>query len=1316
MRKFPQPVSVLRALFVTTLVSVLATTAPLAQVGSFEPSFDGELWGVRHELLPGGGAIPAGVVFADGKLFVADSENQTLIAYDAAGVMQPVPGAEWDTANPLSPVAGLIPHQLTKVVVRVDGTDRPALLISDLESNRVAAFETTGAYLFALRLQRPTTPPTVSLSTGQMAMSPGATFNVNTATSTLTLSGSFAAAWREQQTSGSVHTAALVFDGASAIFTSAGTEFVAAATSVLTGTESNATAPPPQYMFGVTFDTAGNLYVQDAVTERLHVYGPDLSRLFTFGTPLADGTTAEFQEPWGLAFWPDAAGTSGRIFVNDTYNNRIMIYRPVDGDDADTVIDGLQFETVIEHFVAPEPVAIELSSIALDPASATIAVTDFAQPRVVVLQRPQLAAFNLQVLDAADAAVSHVCRGTTYQVRFSLTVPAGFGAVDGVTPILTIDGAPQPIVDPAVTIQPNEVVTYTFPLNIAPDAGLGDLAVEASANSTSTSSIGARSVLVPLSDCSSAPPTIAAASNLPPQVSGWTPVYAGEMFTVTLTGTAAAGEEIDRIEYKLTGTNNDGLPIAPVPGAEAVVALPEMGSTTIAYRAWDTNNVPSGWQQLEVRLVSVVDRLNVESDRPAFTIGAPAGSGYVFSATGLPFDVRIDPGTGHISGVVSFESAGVYNVTVTETLGGASSSVSFVWTIKNVNRHPTIAPVAPLTLVKGTPFTLPINGSDPDGDTVFWTVTGRSIPTRLELPATVSLDPATGVLSGVFGASDEQGYVIFVGLSECSGVPGQHPVVCAGIPLRDGLATLSTITVTLVNTNQPPAVLNPGTRSNTEGDTITPLQIVASDPDLASGDSLTFSATNLPPGLSIDAGTGVITGTIGFNADRVHAVMVTVRDEVGALPLPFVSFEWLVADKDLSPIVVLPDRENAEGDVVTGALTGTHPAGLPLTYTAIGLPPGVLMNAAGVLSGHFDFNAAGTYTVTVRASDGTLSTADTFTWIVHNVNRHPVLTVQNQVSAEGDTVSVAVGGNDPDGDPLTFHMNGLPAGFSINASTGLMIGTFDFTSAGTYTVNVVLSEPLRSVEATFTWTVIDTNRPPVVAPIATRTNAAGDAVIVSLVVANDPDGTALTYGASGLPPGLLMNPTTGVISGTIASTAEGTYTVTVRASDDAAFDEETFAWIVTPILNVPPICTAASTRVDMWPSNHKERDVTITGVTDPDGGTPRIQFTSILQDEPTDSEGQGNTRQDAGIESNGARAWVRAERTGTGDGRVYIIAFIAIDGHDASCSGTVSVGVSHDQSKPAVLSGGRWNAITGQLVTPPPAIAVAKATQKPAKK
>ncbi len=45
----------------------------------------------------------------------------------------------------------------------------------------------------------------------------------------------------------------------------------------------------------------------------------------------------------------------------------------------------------------------------------------------------------------------------------------------------------------------------------------------------------------------------------------------------------------------------------------------------------------------------------------------------------------------------------------------------------------------------------------------------------------------------------------------------------------------------------------------------------------------------------------------------------------------------------------------------------------------------------------------------------------------------------------------------------------------------------------------------------------------------------------------------------------------------------------------------------------------------------------MSGVVDPEGQPITIRFTSILQDEPTDSAGQGNTKQDGGIEQNGAR-------------------------------------------------------------------------------
>ena len=56
------------------------------------------------------------------------------------------------------------------------------------------------------------------------------------------------------------------------------------------------------------------------------------------------------------------------------------------------------------------------------------------------------------------------------------------------------------------------------------------------------------------------------------------------------------------------------------------------------------------------------------------------------------------------------------------------------------------------------------------------------------------------------------------------------------------------------NTNRAPTITNPGTQpAVAEGTTITPLPIAASDPD---SDTLTYSATGLPSGLSIAATRG----------------------------------------------------------------------------------------------------------------------------------------------------------------------------------------------------------------------------------------------------------------------------------------------------------------------------------------------------------------------------------------------------------------------------------------------------------------------------
>src|SRR5262249_60087079 len=81
----------------------------------------------------------------------------------------------------------------------------------------------------------------------------------------------------------------------------------------------------------------------------------------------------------------------------------------------------------------------------------------------------------------------------------------------------------------------------------------------------------------------------------------------------------------------------------------------------------------------------------------------------------------------------------------------------------------------------------------------------------------------------------------------------------------------------------------------------------------------------------------------------------------------------------------------------------------------------------------------------------------------------------------------------------------------------------------------------------------------------------GDAVSQALS-AGDALGSTLSYSATGLPGGLSVNSSTGVISGTVAlgADANSPYTVTVTASNGTASASQTFAWAVSHLAFADP--------------------------------------------------------------------------------------------------------------------------------------------------
>jgi len=115
-------------------------------------------------------------------------------------------------------------------------------------------------------------------------------------------------------------------------------------------------------------------------------------------------------------------------------------------------------------------------------------------------------------------------------------------------------------------------------------------------------------------------------------------------------------------------------------------------------------------------------------------------------------------------------------------------------------------------------------------------------------------------------------------------------------------------------------------------------------------------------------------------------------------------------------------------------------------------------------------------------------------------------------------------------------------------------------------------------------------------------------------------------------------------------------------------------------LNASPDCSNAGPSVDtIWPPNHEFVAIDILGVTDPEGDPVSITIDSIFQDEVVDGTGDGSFVPD-GQGLGTAIAEVRAERDGSGNGRVYHIGFTAAD-ESGTCSGVVLVGVPQSQGK-----------------------------------
>src|SRR5205807_1905336 len=142
-------------------------------------------------------------------------------------------------------------------------------------------------------------------------------------------------------------------------------------------------------------------------------------------------------------------------------------------------------------------------------------------------------------------------------------------------------------------------------------------------------------------------------------------------------------------------------------------------------------------------------------------------------------------------------------------------------------------------------------------------------------------------------------------------------------------------------------------------------------------------------------------------------------------------------------------------------------------------------------------------------------------------------------------------------------------------STGLISETVGNQAAdgSPYSVIVRAMDGHNTGSSTFTWNVADITMPSIT---SSGTQSSNEGTSISLSIsASDSDSDTLTYSATSLLPDVLINSSTGLISGTVGNqAADGSpYSVTVKATDGHNTGSSTFTWnvadITTPSITSP---------------------------------------------------------------------------------------------------------------------------------------------------
>jgi uncharacterized protein YkwD/PKD repeat protein len=543
-------------------------------------------------------------------------------------------------------------------------------------------------------------------------------------------------------------------------------------------------------------------------------------------------------------------------------------------------------------------------------------------------------------------------------------------------------------------------------------------------------------------------------------------------------------------------------------------------------------------------VLSTVGSRNVaEGSLLSFTVSATDSDGdsLTYSATGLPTGASFNANTRTFSWTPSSTQAGSYQVTFRVTDGSLTDSETITISVTDLNHAPVLSTIGSRTVGQGSPLSFTVGATDQDGDSLTYSATGA--------PVGASFNTNTRTFSWTPSVTQAGTYQVTFRVTDGS------------------LTDSETVTITVSSINHPPVLGNIGSRTVAEESPLS-FTINATDSD---GDSLTYSATGVPSGAGFNANTRTFSWTPSSTQSGTYPVTFQVTD--GSLTDSEI-VTITVTDLNHAPVLsTIGSKTVAEGSSLSFTVGATDSDGDSLTYSASDMPSRANFNVnTRTFSWTPSTSQDGTYQVTFRVTDGSLSDSKIATITVSNLNHAPVLsTIGFKNAVEGSPLSFTVRATDQDGDSLTYSATGLPTGASFNASVRTFSWTPSSTQSGTHTVNVTVTDGSLTDYEVVTIRVADLNHPPVLSTIGSRTVSGGSSLSFR-VEATDPDGDSLTYSATGLPMGALFNANTRTFSWRPSTGLTGTYQVAFQVTDGLLSDTEAVTITVTgtnhaPILN-----------------------------------------------------------------------------------------------------------------------------------------------------